>query len=265
MLKKKRFLSLSEYTATAWLCATQAFDGNFLFVFAGYAVRMVRLLVMTAVFRSIPDTADLSLSQMLTYALLSSVLSEQLFLYTPATTALWEGSIINRFTRPVPVIGTFVAETIGKWVPSLLFYTLPVCLAAPLFGVRILPASAWNGVLFLVSLLLGISLSFAVDFIFAAFSMRMKNGCWAALAIRDAVTTLLSGSLIPFALLPKGVAAVFQLLPFGSLAGAPLSIFVGSGSAPQLIMLSVFWNLTLWPVCILYFRRSQEKMVSFGG
>ena len=256
---------LKKYLKTIQLCASQAFDGNFLFVFAGYAVRLVRLLVITAVFSSLPDGAPMSKQQMLTYAVVSSAFSEQLCVYTPATTALWEGSIIYRFTRPLPVIGDLIAETVGRWVPSLLFYTLPVYLLSPLLGISVTPNSVANGLLFACSLLLGVSLGFCVDFVFSAVAMHLKNGCWAALFIREGITALLSGSLIPFALLPSWAGDVFTALPFAFMAGAPLSIYVGNDNTPRLLLLSLLWNATLWPLCILFFNKSQERMVSYGG
>lgn len=268
-MKKLKFndtLSLlGRCRATVWMCATQAFDGNFFFVFAGYGVRLVRMAVLIGVFRSLPPNAGMSYGQMLTYTVLASAFSEQLYFDTPATTALWEGSIVGRFTRPVPVLLGLMAETVGKWFPSLIFYTLPLCAAAPFFGVSLLPRNAADGVLFLASLLLGISLGFAVDFLFASFAMRLKNGCWAALAVREATTALLSGLLVPFALLPEPVGNALELLPFGSLAGAPLAIFSGTGSAPRLILLALFWNAVLWPVSALSFQKSRERMISYGG
>lgn len=262
---KITFDTLRRNRATVRMCATQAFDGNFLFVFAGYAVRLVRMAVLIAVFRSLPPNEGMTYSQMLTYTVLASALSGQLYFDTPATTALWEGSIIGRFTRPVPVLTDLIAETVGRWFPSLIFYTLPLCIITSFFGVRLLPLSISAGLLFPASLLLGISLGFAVDFIFSSIAMRLKNGCFAALAVREAITALLSGLLIPFALLPKGVADVLSWLPFGSLANAPLSIFVGTGDAVPLIGLSVFWNVVLWPASIAFFRKSTEKMISYGG
>lgn len=256
---------LQRNLATVRMCATQSFDGNFLFVFAGYAVRLVRMAILIAVFRSLPPNEGMSFTQMLTYTVLASALSEQLYFDTPATTALWEGSIVGRFTRPVPVLSDLVAETIGRWFPSLIFYTVPVCVAASFFGVRLLPPNTVRGLLFIVSLLLSISLGFAVDFIFSSIAMRLKNGCWAALAVREAVTALFSGLLVPFALLPKGLADVLSLLPFGSLAGAPLSIFVGTGDPFRLIGFSLFWNVVLWPTSVASFWKSRDKMISYGG
>lgn len=261
---KTRPFSLSPYLATARMCATQVFDGNFLFVFAGYSVRLVQIFVMIAVFRTLRG-GGMSISQLMCYTVLSSALSEQLYIYTPATTALWEGSIISRFTRPLPVIGELIAETMGKWVPSLVFYSVPVCAVAALLGVPMQPAHVADLPLFAVSLALGISLGFAIDLLFSAFSMRIKNACWAALMIREALTAILSGSLIPFALFPHTVGDILSVLPFASLAGAPLSIYVGSGDPARLILLAAVWNALLWPACILYFRKSKEQMISFGG
>ncbi len=88
---------------------------------------------------------------------------------------------------------------------------------------------------------------------------------WTALAIRSAFFTICSGALIPFELLPWGLGAVFRVLPFGSLAHSPLSIYVG-GTDPLMVLLGqAAWNLALWPVCFLAFRRGEERMVAYGG
>ena len=54
---------------------------------------------------------------------------------------------------------------------------------------------------------------------------------------------MLSGAVIPLALLPWGLGDVLEWLPFASLAWAPLSIYTGIGDAPRLIALQVFWAL----------------------
>jgi ABC-type uncharacterized transport system permease subunit len=124
-----------------------------------------------------------------------------------------------------------------------------------------IPVSAW----FWPSLILSISLGLAVDFLFSCFIIRMKNANWLAYTLRNAVTLLLSGAVVPFDLLPWGMADFFKLLPFGSLAAAPLSLFVGRAASSDLIPLQIFWNVTLWPLATLVFAKSREKMVSYGG
>ena len=88
---------------------------------------------------------------------------------------------------------------------------------------------------------------------------------WLAYSLRNALTLLLSGAVIPFDLLPWGIGDLFKLLPFGSLAAAPLTIFVGMAGPFELIPLQIFWNITLWPLAVLFFAKSKEKMVSYGG
>jgi ABC-2 type transport system permease protein len=56
---------------------------------------------------------------------------------------------------------------------------------------------------------------------------------------------------------------VFQ--PFGSLGGATLSLYVGTTEPLQIIPVQLFWNVVLWGIAILWFRKSREDMVSFGG
>lgn len=266
----KGFIMIKKYYATAYMCAVQAFDGNFLCVTAEYAVRFLRLFIFILIWRSLAaggvDFNGMTLSQILTYMMMASVLRQQLDIITPATSALWEGSIIGRYTRPIPVIGSFIVETIGRWwVPVFLFYSLPVLLISPLMGINPLPSNYVCGLLFAFSLALSASLGFAFDILFAAFAMNLKNGCWAAMMVREAVSSLFSGALIPFAVMPWNLGRIFELLPFGSIANAPLSIYIGTGDSARLIALQIFWNAVLWIAAVLIFRKSEERMISFGG
>ncbi len=261
---------MKKYYTTAYMCAVHAFDGNFLCVAAEHAVRFLRLFILILIWRSLAvggvNFNGMTLPQILTYIMMASVMRQQLEIITPATSALWEGSIIGRYTRPIPVIGSFIVETIGRWwIPVFLLYSLPVWLISPLLGIHPLPADFVCGLLFALSIALSASLGFAFDILFAAFAMKLKNGCWAAMMVREAVSSLFSGALIPFALLPWNLGEIFTLLPFGSIANAPLSIYIGADNPWQLIVLQIFWNVVLWIAAILIFRKSEERMISFGG
>jgi ABC-2 type transport system permease protein len=257
------------YLKMSKLCASQAFDGGIAYVISGYGLRLVRLVILLMVWRSLlqggADTGGLTLAQVLTYTLISSVFTEQLDVVTPATTAFWEGSLLSRYTRPLPVMMQLISETAGKWLPSLLMYSLPMLVLAPLFGIQALPASLLSGLAFALSLVLAVALGFSMDFLFAALAVRLKNASWMAYTIRNAIVNLFSGVLIPFALLPWGIGGVLGLLPFGSLGSAPLSIYVGSGNALELLLVQLAWNAILWPFALLAFGKSQERMVSYGG
>ena len=94
-------------------------------------IKFIQFIMLTLIWKSLIKDGKsfdgVELSQILIYSLMASILKPQLDIVTPATSALWEGSIIGRYTGPVSVIGSLVAETIGRyWIPVFLFYGLPL-------------------------------------------------------------------------------------------------------------------------------------------
>jgi ABC-2 type transport system permease protein len=260
---------VKRYLTTTQLSATRAFDGGLLYMLGGHLLKLASLVILLLLWRSLAaqgaDLGGFTLEQLLAYTLLASILREQLSVITPATTAFWEGSIISRYLRPLPVLGQMIAETVGGWLPGLALYTLPMICIAGLLGINLLPILATNGPLFLCSLLLAVSLGFALDFLYASLVIYVKNASYQAYTIRQAITSLFSGAVIPFALLPWGLGRALEMLPFGSVASAPLLVLVGVSDPLRLIGLQLIWNLVFWPVTIWAFRGSEERMVSYGG
>ena len=143
----------------------------------------------------------------------------------------------------------------------LLCVPLPVLVISLACGLDLCPASLW----FFLSLVLSVLQGFAVDFLFACLLIRMKTLEWTVHCLREALTALFTGSLIPFAILPWGIGEILQLSPFGTLAGAPLAIFTGLSEPGLLIITQIIWNVILWPLAIYCFKASGERMVSYGG
>ena len=251
--------------ATIKMSAAGRLNGGIPALFAGYLLKIIYLLPMVFLWRSLAqggaDLGGFTLDRLLTYTCVSTILRSQLNVQSGAVTWHYEGLILDLYRRPQTIFGQLVTATLGRWLPELLFFSLPLTLVLPLFGVNIIPASAW----FFPCLVLSVSLGFAVDFIFSCFIIRMQNAIWLAYTLRNAVTLLLSGAVVPFDLLPWGMGGVLRFLPFGSLAAAPLSLFVGMSGAYGTMLLQIFWNVVLWPLAFLVFAKSREKMVSYGG
>lgn len=260
---------MKKYHVTAQLSATRAFDGGVLYIFSGYILRSIQLIIMLLLWRSLAgqgaDLGGMSIQQLLLYTMFSSVLREQLNIVSPIIDSFWDGSLISRYLRPAPVLRQLMAETVGSWIPGLLLYSLPMLMVSAVLGIDLLGAIIRNGPLFLISLCCSISLGFAMDFLFAAMVIHLKNANYTAYVIRQAIVTLLSGALIPFALMPWGLGRLLTLLPFGSVTSAPLLIIVGTDTTLNLLGLQILWNFVLWPLALLAYKRSQERMVSYGG
>ena len=264
-------LSSKAVCSTIFICSKQIFDGGFLCVAGGYFVQVVQFILLTFIWKTLDETKALpltvTLDQLMTYTLLSAVIHQELNIISPATSSLWEGSVIGRFLRPMPIELSFVAETIGRfWIPNFLFLGLPLLLFAPMLSVSPLPASFSLGFLSFLSLILAVTIGFAVDLLFACLAMNLKNGCFAALAIREAIYSLLSGELIPFSLFPGRIGTLFSFLPLGSIAHGPLTIYTGTARFPlKVLALQLFWAIVLWALALFLFKKSKERMISFGG
>jgi ABC-type uncharacterized transport system permease subunit len=230
-----------------------------------YLIRAASLLAMLAVWRALFAqglTQDgLSLSQMLTYTVLGGALGPMLNVRTPASSWLHDGTMLSLYLRPAGIFGQLAAHTVGGWLAPLLCFGAPVALAAALLGVRLTPASNW----WIPSLALCVLQGFAVDFLFAALLMRLKNLEWVVHSLREALNALLTGALIPFAALPWGLGKALAMTPLGTLAGAPLSLFAGLEDPARILAAQLFWTAALWPLAYLAFTRSRERLVSYGG
>jgi ABC-2 type transport system permease protein len=253
-----------KYYVTARMSAQEQTNGGVLYSLPTIILKICTLIPLLFLWKTIMSSGakvEMSLPQMLSYTFLSSILADMLVVKTAATGWLSEGVLLKLYGRPFSVLGQLMAQTVGGWVPMLLMYSMPVLFLAPLLGVRLIPASP----VFFLSLLLCISLGFAIDFLFACLSIRLRNINWFIDRIRAAIIVVLSGTIIPIRFLPFGLSTIMRFQPFAALGGSPLSIFVGAGDVGETLLLQIAWNIILWPVAILAFKKSQERMVSYGG
>ena len=253
-----------KYIKTAHLSAMEKANSGIIYLLPDIIIKIFTLIPLIFLWKVIMSSGvqvGMSLEQMLSYTYVSTLLADMLVVKTAATGWLSEGVLLKLYGHPLSVLGQLVAQTVGGWVPMLLLFSIPMALVSPVFGVSLIPASP----LFFFSLFLCISLGFAIDFLFACMSIKLRNMNWLVNRIRVAIVSLFSGTVIPIRLLPFGIAEVMKYQPFACLGGAPLSIFTGSANFDEIIALQFFWNIILWPIALLAFRKSQEGMVSYGG
>jgi ABC-2 type transport system permease protein len=179
---------------------------------------------------------------------------------------LWQGTIATRLLHPVSLVEHYLADVAGRWAPGLALVSLPLLvLAAPLLGVDPRPASLLAGVLFVVSLALAIGVALALEFFFAGLTLALEQPVWIISRMRVAVTLVLSGSLLPLALLPWGLGNVFNWLPFAATASAPLQIYIGTGNPALLLPVQAGWCVVMWLAAGWLWRANRERLVGYGG
>lgn len=257
-------MHIQKYLSTAYLSFTEKTNGGVIYLLPDVIIKICTLIPLIYLWKSVMQSGvevGMSMRQMLSYTYVSSLLAELLVVQTAASGWLSEGVIMRLYGRPLTVTGQLVAQTAGGWLPMLLLFSLPMALISPLFGVSLVPASP----LFFPSLFLCVSLGFAVDLLFACLSIRLRSMNWLISRIRVAMVSLLSGTVIPMKILPFGIGEILKYQPFASLGGAPLSIFTGASEPGGVLLVQTVWNLLLWPAALLVFKKSQERMVSYGG
>jgi len=264
-------MNLRKYARKMWVIvaleAASTLGEDVLFIIQ-FLFRLLRVVVLLSLWRVIlteHDTAGMTLSTILTYTLIQEVCAEQLLPRTNIEWALHDGGIAMRFLQPLDLVSQFMAHMVGGWVFGLVFFSLPLLLVAPWLGVNPAPVSVLAGALFLVSVMCTMAIGVAFDFIFAALLTHFEGSAYMVGRVRVAISLVLSGALVPLALLPWNLGAILQWLPFASLASAPLRIYTGTGDPRLLLALQVAWAVVLWVLARHLWQHYREQLVSYGG
>jgi viologen exporter family transport system permease protein len=262
-----RFLE-NGYLKTASMAAS-GFFGESPFFVLDYALRLLRVVVLLALWRTVlldrTQTGPMNLAQVLTYTLVAEVFAAQLDLRTSLNQALWEGTLVIRFLRPMGLIRQLASEMAGQWSMDLLLFSIPLFAIAPFLGVDPRPASPQAAALFVPSLALAIIVGLAMEQLVGAAVVGLEQAVWLVDWVRGAIALVLSGQLLPLAYYPAGLSDVFTKLPFAAMAWAPLAIYTEAGNPVALIGAQVFWAALLWPLANWLWRANREKLAGHGG
>ena len=273
---RPRTQDLRSFWHTAALAATAEAGEGALSLFLDYALRFLRLALLLSVWRVIlfppsggaPAPAALggmTPEGILTYTLIAGVFADPLAARTRLELTLWDGSIAVRLLRPFNLVAQIGAEMVGGWLPGLLLFSLPILLLAPLLGVDPRPAGPAAALLFPLSLALGVTVGMAVDFLLCALMVSFGWAVWEVERWRTALSTVLSGALLPLAVLPWNLGEVLVWLPFAAMAWAPLSVYTGTGDPRLLLAAQALWAAVLWGLARHLWWRSRQKAVIYGG
>jgi ABC-type uncharacterized transport system permease subunit len=258
---------LRRHGKTAAMAASTVCDSPLFLL--DYLLRLLRVVVLLSLWRTIlagrGEVGGMTLGAVLTYTLIAEAFADALAVRSDLPSALWDGTVATRLLQPMGMVGHFAAQMIGSWAVGFGLFSLPLLLLAPLLGADPLPASATAALCAVVSLALGITVGLAIDFLFGAVMVIMEQDFWAVTYVRNGLTTLLSGQLVPLALLPWGLGEVFGWLPFAAVASAPLRIYTGTGPPLPLLASQAVWALLLWPLAGHLWQANRERLVCYGG
>lgn len=212
--------------------------------------------------------SGLSLQQTINYILLAQVLMpivETRVIFSFGFLQR-EGRIAVELLRPVDFQLRNYVENLAH-LGIFVVQQLPLFLIAWLvFGLEF-PADALTWLAFAVTLLLGQSILFFFDWLFACLSFYSTE-TWGLSVVRIGVATFFSGALVPLTMMPGWLQALAAALPFAQTVFVPVAFLSGItplASLPQVLLTQIGWLVALVVISRAAFRVAVRKVTVQGG
>ncbi len=178
------------------------------------------------------------------------------------------GDVVADLLRPVHPVTAYLATDLGRAAHAALTrFVVPVVIGLAFFTLH-LPQRWWTYPLFVVSVLLGVVVSFCCRFLVNAAGYWLLDTRGVALLWTFAATVL-AGLAFPLHFLPPAVtAAVWLLTPVPSVLQAPLDVLVEYGSTGYTFAVvggQAVWAAVMLAICRYVQSRADRRLVIQGG
>jgi ABC-2 type transport system permease protein len=213
--------------------------------------------------------AGYSVIEASTYAWMTQALISPVYVFTWNELALKvrTGNVAVDLCRPVDLQLSLLAEDLGRATYAMLPRGLPPLVVGALtFGLA-LPLTPLPYLLGLVSVVLGVAISFAGRFAvnLVAFWLLDVRGVLGTYVV---VTNILCGLLVPVSWFPPWLFAIARATPFPSMLQTPVDVLTGraTGSAALTTMaVQACWLAATLALGRLLLHRATAKLVVQGG
>ncbi|WP_327175999.1 ABC-2 family transporter protein [Streptomyces sp. NBC_01335] len=226
----------------------------------------------TALWSERPDLGGYDTAQALTYVWLGQALLMTCSLMGGG----FEGDLMERIRtgdiaidlyRPADLQCWYLAGDLGRAAFNFLGRgVVPMAIGAFAFDLA-LPVSPWTWLAFLVSLTLGVVVSFAVRFLVALAAFWLMDGA-GVLQISFLTGLFFSGLLLPLNLFPGLLGEVARALPWSAFLQVPADVFLGERTGWDLVGALAFqagWALVLLLAGRVLQSVATRRVVVQGG
>lgn len=258
---RMRFLALLQYraSAAAGMCTNWAFG-------------MMRVMVMIAFYASANRAQPMSLEQAITYTWLGQMLIGILpwNVDKDVSNSVITGQVAYELTRPIDIYAMWYMRTLAYRLAPTLMRGVPMAFICTL----LLPQqyrmqlpegaalAAWAA-----SMIGAIILSVAITSLMHAYVLIIQKVDGFTRLI-NALAELLSGMIIPLALLPDAMTGFLRFQPFAGVIDLPAQLFCGT--LPPSSVWAVIATQFIWSAIFIFAGRAVtnyglKKVVLAGG
>lgn len=241
----------------------------FVTLLARYMQIVATVFLWQCVYANKDTMKGMSKEQMITWTILAAGLS---VLFTTQVQnnirkGVVKGDIAVELIRPCNLMGMYFAQDIGGTIVSLVMSFVPTVLLGGLtFGIM-LPTSAPNAILCVISVGAGFVITwllFAITGAFAFWAMELGNLSWAM----STLISILSGNLVPLYFFPEYMQNILEWLPFQYTYQTPLSLYIGKitwKEGLEQIGIQILWIAFLYVILALMWKKIRKNILVQGG
>lgn len=217
---------------------TVAYRGDFILMQLGnLVVPLISLLVWQAVLASgaaLPVDGQYLVAYFLLVAVVDMLTSSWVAFYLAES--IRDGALNLWLVRPTSTHVNGISNNLGEKSIKVLFLVPFVAVAAVIIsllgaGDRFsLPTAVWRWLLFGLTVIIAAAIRFALDVLIGslAFWFEDVSGFLRAMGV---IIPVLSGAVVPLALLPAGWQVIGRVQPFRYLVSYPMDVLLGGGTA----------------------------------
>lgn len=231
---------------------------------------LARVAIWFAVYAGATAVDGVTLSEMVTYALLGGVVlgaTRYDRVIKQIGTSLKTGDVAVWLLKPLHYPLYLLATELGMTAYTFLMAVVPTILVVALIYGMLPPATPLHGIMFVAYCLL----SFLIHFLFAALFGLLAFWLMTAFSLEwllQSLLTLLSGLFVPFWFFPEPFGAIASHLPLAWLVYYPSAVWLGRLAPVETLVyfgIGLGWALLLATAVALLWRRAASRITVQGG
>lgn len=208
-------------------------------------------------------------NQMILYALIVALLNATLSFGTELSLSekILDGSIASDLAKPIDFQNMSFFQALGESAVeggvSILLVSILACVLTDI-GSYLEPVRLTA---FAVSMVLAFLLKFCLAYIGGVTCFFTSNG-YGVIYLRQVITDLFSGALLPLSFFPGWFQKLSMVLPFQASVYFPTQIFLGRVEGKEVFVtlgVQALWVVILWLGAKAFFRFAVKKVTIQGG
>jgi ABC-2 type transport system permease protein len=229
-----------------------------------------RVAIWLAVYAGATSIGDVTLTQMVTYALLGGVITGAIryeLIISGIGQALKTGDVAVWLLKPVSFPLYVIVSELGRAMFRLVVLVVPTVAVVALVYGMLPPASVFDGVMFVGYLVLGCAITCLISALFGLVAFWLLTS-FSLEWLMQAILNLLSGSLIPFWFFPQPFGMISEHLPFAWIVYYPAAVWLGRLEQTQCLIyfaIGLGWALLLALGVAWLWRLASTRIVVQGG